>query len=128
MQAITDWLTGVLGSPEFSTLLLTTFASAVFAFVGWLGYLVRRNILRNLSATDFALLRSIATIAVQYTEQKFTDLDGPAKLTAALQVADTYIAAYGLKVTAAQLLNIIEAAVYAETIKMTLPEPTTQPE
>src|SRR5664279_545732 len=116
------WLYNFLGSPEFTTLLLTTFAGVVTAVVGWVAIEFRKRILHDLSTTDLALLRSIAALAVQYAEQKFKDSDGPEKLAAAIAAADSMIASYGLTVTVAQLTKIIEAAVYAETLHATLPE------
>ena len=116
------WLYNFLGSPEFTTLLLTTFAGIVTAVVGWVAIEFRKRILHDLSTTDLALLRSIAALAVQYAEQKFKDNDGPEKLAAAMAAANSMIASYGLNVTVEQLAKIIEAAVYAETLHATLPE------
>ena len=118
-----DFIIGILGSPEFTALVLTTFAGIVTAIVGWVAVQFRKRILNELSVSDLALLRSIAVIAVQYAEQKFKDADGPAKLDAAIEVANTMIAGYGLKVKVQQLVSIIEAAVYAELAHSTLPEP-----
>jgi energy-converting hydrogenase Eha subunit G len=116
------WLQSVISSPEFTALLLTTFAGIVTGVVSWVAVQFRKNILHNLSATDYALLRAIAADAVKYAEQAFKDSDGPAKLAAAIAAADTMIASYGIHVTVEQLAKIIEAAVYAETIASPLPE------
>jgi len=123
MDTLIAWIMSVLGSPEFTALLLTVFAGVTTAVVGWVAVQFRKNILHQLSATDLTLLRSIAMVAVQYVEQKFKDLDGPAKLQVAIEAADKMIASYGLKVTIEQLTAIIEAAVYAEIAKAELPAP-----
>lgn len=117
-----SWVISILSSDAFTTLVLTTFAGIVTAIVGWVAIQFRTRILHDLSATDLALLRSIAALAVQYAEQKFADADGPAKLAEAVKAADALIASYGLKVTAEQLIKIIEAAVYAETLHADLPQ------
>jgi len=121
MDTLIAWIMSVLGSTEFTALLLTVFAGVTTAVVGWVAVQFRKNILHQLSATDLTLLRSIAMVAVQYVEQKFKDLDGPAKLQVAIEAADKMIASYGLKVTIEQLTSIIEAAVYAEIAKAELP-------
>lgn len=118
-----DVLRALLGSPELTTLILGAFTSIVVAVVGRLAYQARLSLVAHLSASEFALLKSIAATAVQFTEQKFSDLGGPAKLEQALTAANVQIAAFGIKVTADQLLRIIEAAVYTETAKpVFLPE------
>lgn len=117
------WLQSILGSPEFTALLLTTFAGAITAIIGWVAVQFRKRILHDLSETDLALLRQIATVAVLYAEQKFKEADGPAKLAEAVKVANTMIASYGLIVTVEQLYAIVEAAVYAETVHELSGEP-----
>ena len=116
------WLQSIIGSPEFTALLLTTFAGIVTGVVSWVAIQFRKNILHNLSATDYALLRAIAADAVKYAEQAFANSDGPTKLAAAVKAANAMIASYGINVTVEQLAQIIEAAVYAETISTPLPE------
>lgn len=120
-MTIPDWLISVLSSDAFTTLLLTTFAGIVTAIVGWVAVQVRTRILHDLSATDLALLRSIAGIAVQWAEQTLADADNAAKLAAAIKAANTMLASYGLRVTVEQLTAIVEAAVYAETAHATMP-------
>lgn len=118
-----EWITTVLGSPEFTALLLAAFASGVTAIVAWTARFVRRYILRHLDERELALLRQIAVISVDYVEQVYQGADGPTKLAEATRVANAMIASYGLKVSAEQLLAIIEAAVYAEIARAELPTP-----
>jgi hydroxypyruvate isomerase len=113
---VQDFLQSLLSSPEFTTLLLTTFATVVTAIVGAVAIQFRKRILHELSATDLAMLRQIATLAVQYVEQKFKEAEGQTKLAEAIRVANTMIASYGINVTVEQLAAIVEAAVYAETV------------
>lgn len=112
------WLISILSSPEFTALILTACATVTTAFVGWATVQFRKRVLHDLSATDLALLRQVATVAVQYAEQKFKEMDGPAKLAEAVNVANVMIASYGLDVTVEQLYAVIEAAVYAETLDL----------
>lgn len=110
-----DILRGILASPEFTALLLTTFAVIVTAIVGLVALPVRTFIARNISAKDLALLTDIAVVAVRYVDQKFHDLNGESKLAQAVLKANDLIAKYGLKVTINDLLTVIEAAVNTET-------------
>ena len=112
------WLVSILSSPEFTALILTACATVTTAFVGWATIQFRKRVLHELSATDLALLRQVATVAVQYAEQKFKEMDGPTKLAEAVNVANVMIASYGLDVTVEQLYAVIEAAVYAETLDL----------
>jgi hypothetical protein len=118
---IPDWLISVLSSEAFTSILLTAFAGVVTAIVSWIAVVIRQRILHDLSATDLALLRSIAGIAVQWAEQTLADADNAAKLAAAIKAANTMLAGYGLRVTIEQLTAIVEAAVYAETAHATMP-------
>lgn len=120
-MTIPDWLISVLSSDAFTSILLTAFAGVVTAIVSWIAVVIRQRILHDLSATDLALLRSIAGIAVQWVEQTLADADNAAKLAAAVKAADAMLAGYGLRVTIEQLTAIVEAAVYAETAHATLP-------
>jgi len=116
-----DLIATIIGSPEFAAFILAAFATTVGAVVTWLGVQFRKRILRSLSAADLALLRSIAVIAVQYAEQRFKDAGGPVKLEEAMNVADTMLVGYGIRVNTSQLRAIVEAAVFTETLKLALP-------
>ena len=116
-----EWIASVLASPEFTALVLAAFASGITAVVAWTARFVRRYILRHLDERELALLRQIAVISVDYVEQVYQGADGPTKLAEAKRVANTMIASYGLKVSAEQLLAIIEAAVFAEVARTELP-------
>lgn len=115
-MTIPEILATILASDAFAALVLTTVATVATAVVGWLGYAIRRHVLRRLDADELALVRQIATVAVAYAEQKYRTSDGPARLAAAMSAANTMLAAYGVRVSAEQLLAVIEAAVYAETV------------
>ncbi|MBA3875560.1 MAG: hypothetical protein C0498_01265 [Anaerolinea sp.] len=121
LDILIGWARDTLGSPEFTALIIATFTTAVTALVGWVGLVVRRNILRQLDERELALLRQIASIAVTYVEQTYRDLDGPARLAKAQEAADALLASYGLRVTSEQLRAVIEAAVYTETTKGLVP-------
>lgn len=125
-MTIPDIIATILASDAFAALVLTTVATVATAIVGWIGYTIRRHVLRRLDSDELALVRQIATVAVTYAEQKYRTSDGPARLAAAMSAANTMLAAYGVRVSAEQLLAVIEAAVYAETVHFsgfTAPEP-----
>lgn len=127
-MTIPDIIATILASDAFAALVLTAVATVATALVGWIGYAVRRHVLRRLDADELALVRQIAAVAVTYAEQRFGASDGPARLAAAISAANTMLAAYGVKVSAEHLLAVIEAAVYAETVhfrSFTQPVPET---
>ena len=117
------FIQNLLGSNEFTSLLLTTFAGVVTGVVSWVAVQFRKNVKHNLSATSYALLQQIAADAVRYVEQTYKEADGPVKLAAATQAADSIISSYGLKVTVEQLNAIIEAAVYGQINQDKVPVP-----
>lgn len=107
-----DFLTAILTSDAFATLLLTAVASAVTAVAGAVIYYVRKRVLKDLDAAELEQLRIIADQAVRFAEQVYKTANGPAKLAAAMEAADKMLVSYGIKVTAKMLRTVIEAAVY----------------
>ena len=122
MDIVIGWVASIIGSDAFTQLILQAAVIIATGVAGVVAYQFRKRILHELSATDLALLRSVAVVAVQYAEQKFKDADGPTKLAEAVKAANTIIAGYGLKVTVEQLIAVIEAAVFSEIAKTPLPE------
>lgn len=109
---IADFINTILTSDAFATLVLTAVASTVATAVGAIVYYVRKRILKDLDAAELAQLREIASLAVQFAEQKFAQTSGPIKLAEAMKAADAMLQSYGIKVTTTQLRTVIEAAVY----------------
>lgn len=102
----------ILGSSEFTALLLT----ALTAIVGWIvataGWAWRKYVLGKLSAQELETLQRIASLAVAAAEQMGLGQTGEQKLALALEFASRQLDVYGIKVTPEQLRAAIEAAVY----------------
>lgn len=104
---------------------------AAFGAIGTgIGFVLKRLYTflgKKLSAAQLTLLMDVATRAVQYAEQVYKDANGEFKKEQAIAAAQTFLAAYGLKVSASQLDAAIEAAVYATitaaTVAATAPTP-----
>lgn len=109
-----DFIKAIVGGQDFTAFLLSTTSTIVVAIVGWVAFQTRKFIAAHTTATELRALNDIAAVAVTYVEQKFNELDGPAKFARAKQLADSLIAAKGLKVTTEQLQAIIESAVFTE--------------
>lgn len=102
----------ILGSSEFTALLLT----ALTAVIGWIvataGWAWRKYVLGKLSAQELETLQRIASLAVVAAEQMGLGQTGEQKLALALEFASRQLDVYGIKVTPEQLRAAIEAAVY----------------
>lgn len=116
------FLTSILTSDAFASLLLTAVASGVTALTGAIIYYVRKRILKDLDATELAQLREIAAQAVRYAEQRFRDAEGDVKLAQAMAAADAMLTGYGIKVSTTMLRTVIEAAVYTALAQATSDE------
>lgn len=92
---------------------LVAAAGAVGTGIGFIAHKVYVLLARKLNAAQLTLLMEVATRAVQYAEQVYVAGNGETKKAAAIEAAQTFLAAYGMKVSAAQLNAAIEAAVYA---------------
>jgi LL-H family phage holin len=119
-----QFLSGILSSPEFSAFIIAT----VIGFAGWLGKQLNALINQKVSGEQLKVLISIAENAVRVAEQTGASKTGAEKKAEAVRVAQSFLDAYGIKVSAAQLEGAIEAAVYSElTVFKPLPEPTDGP-
>jgi LL-H family phage holin len=107
-------LTTILNSPEFIALLLTV----ITAVIGFVGKTLRDFIGRKLTAEQLNLLIIIAKQAVSVAEQTGITKTGEEKKAEAIRVAQTYLDAYGIKVSVAQVEAAIEAAVFSELTKL----------
>lgn len=103
-------ITGILNSPEFIALLLTV----ITAVIGFVGKALRDFIGKKLTAEQLQVLIIIAKQAVAVAEQTGLAKTGEEKKAEAIKVAQTYLDAYGIKVSVAQLEAAIEAAVWNE--------------
>lgn len=109
-----DILRAILASPEFTTFLIglvTTVLTSVFAFVGTK---LRALLDSKLTIQQREILLQVARQAVQVAEQMGVGKLAEEKKAQAEQVASAYLAAYGIKVSAAELDAAIEAAVFTE--------------
>lgn len=112
MPDFTVVIGNILGSSEFTSLLLTAITALVGFAVSTAAWAWRKYVLGKLSADELATLQRIATIAVTAAEQMGAGKTGEEKLALALDFASKQLAIYGIKVTPEQLRAAIEAAVY----------------
>lgn len=110
----------ILSSPEFIALLLTV----ITAVIGFVGKAARDFIGRKVTAEQLRLLLVIARQAVAVAEQTGLAKTGEEKKAEAIRVAQTYLDAYGIKVSVEQVEAAIEAAVFNELtqFKESVPE------
>ena len=114
----------IFGSPELSFFLLATATTVA----GYVGKVIVSLIQRKLNAEQIRVLLAVARTAVLAAEQTGAAASAEEKKARALAIAQTYLTAYGIKVSAAQLDAAIEASVLAELAKVHLPEPATSSE
>lgn len=108
-----EFILNILASPEFATAMLTLFVTVVGGAVAFVGKEVRALLRKKLSAEQLQILMKIAEQAVFVAEQTGLDHEAEEKKAEALRIAATYLQAYGIKVSAAQLDAAIEAAVFS---------------
>lgn len=109
-MTFTEFIGSILASPEFSAFILAT----VVGLAGWVAKSLRALIGEKLTGEQLKTLLLIGENAVKVAEQTGFTATGAEKKAIALKVAQSYLDAYGIKVTAAQLEGAIEAAVYSE--------------
>jgi hypothetical protein len=109
-----SWLVVGLLAP-----VLLTVVTSVGAFLGWA---IRNYILRQKSAAEIGQILQIAGIAVRAAEQ-LGGVDGAEKLDKATDIAQKYLDAYNIKVSAKQLRAALESAVLTELLKEPSPLP-----
>lgn len=100
--------------------ILLTVITGVGTFIGWA---VRNYILRQKSAAEIGQILQIAGLAVRAAEQMGVDSED--KLNKATDIAQKYLDAYGIKVSAKQLRAALESAVLTELLKEPSPVPVT---
>lgn len=110
--------------------ILLTVVTAIGTALGWV---VRNYILRKKSSAEIGLILQIAGLAVRAAEQ--LGLDNSDKLDKATDIAQKYLDAYGVKVSAKQLRAALESAVLTELLKepspvpvSLVPDPTAEPQ
>jgi hypothetical protein len=110
----------ILGSSEFTALLLTTITALVGFAVSTAAWAWRKYVLRRLSAQELETLQRVADLAVVAAEQMGLGQTGEEKLALALDFASKQLAVYGIAVTPEQLRAAIEAAVYGNITQVRL--------
>jgi LL-H family phage holin len=89
--------------------------------IGGLGYVARSVVAfvkARTSAAHYALLEQLAAQAVAAAEQTMKSAAGKAKLEAAKAVVTNALLKKGIRLDEEQVVAAIEAAVYAETLKV----------
>ena len=109
-----DLINQILGSPEFMAFLF----AAITAVIGFVGKSLRDLLSNKITTEQLQLLLVVAKQAVAVAEQTGLAATGAEKKAEAIRVAQTYLDAYGIKVSAAQLEAAIEAAVFSELTKV----------
>jgi hypothetical protein len=100
--------------------LVSLAAAAVPVLVAY----VRRIALAHMSARELSLLSEIADVAVHAAEEAIGRGNGPAKLDFALQASSELAKHFGVKVSPAQLTDLVHAAVN-DARPWTRPQPHT---
>jgi hypothetical protein len=114
-----DLFRTILSSPEFAAFLI---ASAV-ALASWIGKSVKALLVNSLDEKQLAMVFSICENAVRVAEQTGLAKTNEEKKAEAIRVAQTYLDAYGIKISADRLSSAIEAAVYSEFTQFKTPTP-----
>jgi LL-H family phage holin len=106
----------------FASQLATAFIIALVpVLIGGLGYVARSLVAlvkAKTSAAHYALLEQLAAQAVLAAEQTMKSAAGKAKLDAARAVVTSALLKKGIRLDEEQIVAAIEAAVYAETLKV----------
>lgn len=114
-----EFLATIVTSPEFGAFLITV----LVAVASFLGKALRDFIVQKAKPEQLRFLMDVATKAVRVAEQTGLSKTGEEKKAEAMAIAQTFLDAYGVKVSAAQLSAAIEAAVFVEIGKIEVPEP-----
>lgn len=118
-----DIVQRVIESEAFIGLIITGIGTACAAAFGAATVVARRYLLRRLSASELQLIREVAATSVAAAEQMYKKAKGDERLNAALELAETQLLAYGVKVQPGQLRAAIEASVLLYNAKLKMPEP-----
>lgn len=117
-----DLLHRIWESDAFLALVISGISASFAAVFGAATVVVRRYFLRRLSAAELQLIREVAQTSVAAAEQMWKKENGEKKLSAAIDLAEAQLAAYGIKVQPGQLRAAIEASVLLYKAKLRLPE------
>lgn len=109
-MSFTDWLSGILSSPEFAAFVILVLTS----LAGWVAKNVNAFLGEKLTAEQLRTVMVVAQNAVRVAEQTGLGKTGEEKKAEAMRVAQTYLDAYGIKIDAERLASAIESAVYSE--------------
>ena len=86
--------------------ILATFLTGVFTYIG--------NKLKKTyeDKVNNDTVKTVITDVVQFVEQVYSDIHGKEKLEKAMEQASTILQSKGIKITDAELMMLIESAVY----------------
>ena len=90
---------------DYLVQIMTVLLLALFAFLGTQA----KNLYKKYVNT--AVKQSVCRTAVRFVEQVYKDLHGPEKLKAAMAKASEILAGYGIEISDAELVAMLEAAV-----------------
>jgi len=80
----------------------------IVAIAGWLG-VQAKNLYQKYVNTE--VKQAVCRTAVRFVEQVYKDLHGPDKLKQAMKKASEMLAEYGIEISDAELIAMLEAAV-----------------
>lgn len=92
----------------FSQYIIQIFVIIIIAIATWVGTQVK-NLYRKYITTE--IKQSVAKTVVRFVEQVYTDIHGKEKLEQAMKKASEILAEYGITISDAELIALIEAAV-----------------
>ncbi len=78
---------------------------ALFGFIG----MQAKNLYKKYVNTE--VKQAVCRTAVRFVEQVYKDIHGPEKLKAAMEKASELLAGYGIEISDAELIAMLEAAV-----------------
>lgn len=110
-------LTAIVTNDAFAPFVI----SVLVAVASFVGKSVRDYLQQKMKPEQLRFLMEVATKAVLVAEQTGLDKTGEEKKAEAVAVAQTFLDAYNVKVSVAQLEAAIEAAVFAEFADIEVP-------
>lgn len=123
MESFLALLGTIVASDQFAAFLF----SALVAIATWIAKSVVAILKNKLTDAQLAILFKVASQAVLVAEQTGALKTSEEKKAEAIRVAQTYLEAYKIKVSLAQLDAAIEAAVYSELTQFKPPLPSAEP-
>lgn len=95
----------------YDLLILLATAAAVF-LVAWLKQKIGTEGMKKIEK-ELSTKQELASLAVRFVQQVYTDLNGPEKFEIAADWLEKMVEEHGLKITQDEIMGLIEAALRA---------------